>query len=676
MAKLKIYTAESVHNFLYVQEVEKDLQTSVKLTLTRRRDLRTLCLFFLLTVCLIRASFETDHVSYGQNAANMGSTSRASAAGGSSTYDATANPARIQEGFNTTITVEALNEIANTTVRLNVTDPSGASYATMLSIIINGTGFGTNSTQYWGNFTGDANTKYVGVYLIAVYNITTNEILANANFTVGLADKLEYRRTETVQIRAVGYSSGENVTISLTTSNTSIAGYPKTILANNTGVVTDAWPIPSDATPGKYQVQLFSTTNETKKKTLAGEDLADEEVFTVLGAICSIRTMNLADQAVADVVVEAYNATSNVYLNLASRTNSSGWAVFNLDQGNYTFKAFFRDAEVGSLPSQIIMADETLTIQLRLVNVVATAETAAGEKVQSIAVDLKYNYTTRDNTSLTQTDSLPTNTTGMAEFHNLFTNLTYQVNAKRYDLLFHNTTLTIVPDPAPWISLQLTLPNNRLNLRVFDSKGASAVGLLVKIYEFSETVLATPLQSFEIDSSGVASSVFPFGRYRVRAFEDDLLLNETIVNLVNDPTDIDFNLETANLEVTVSVYDYFGGPLANAEVRIERGSGSQYVFVESGLTGADGSVTFASIIGGNSRVFVYLAGRPVAVATQFLASGSNRVTFRLNEYVAVFGFAIETGTFVLMCFFVVLIVVFLVLMRGRLARVVRWRGGG
>lgn len=668
MAKLKIHTAESVHNFLYDQGVEKDLQASVKLTLTRRRNLRTLCLFLLLTVCLIGTSFDTHQVVHGQNTVNVGSTSQASAAGGSSTYSATANPTRIREGFNTTITVEALNEIANTTVTLNVTDPSGASYATNLSIIINGTGFGSNSTQYWGNFTGGANTKYVGVYMIAVYNITNNEILANANFTVGLTDKLEYRRTETVQIRAVGYLPDENVTINLKVGNKSIAGYPKIVFAHNDGVVTDTWSIPSDATPGTYQVQLLNTTGQPTKNP------ADQDTFTVLGAVCSVRTENLADQAVADAVVEVYNATSNVYLNLAGRTNSSGWAVFNLDQGNYTFKAFFRDAEVGSLLNQIIMVDNTFTIQLRLVNIVATAETAAGEKVQFIAVDLKYNYTTSDNTSLTQTDSLLTNTTGMAEFHNLLTNITYRVNAKRYDMLFQNTTF--FAPASPWISLQLTLPNNRLNLRVFDSKGAPAVGVLVKIYEFSETVLATPLQSFEIDSSGAASSVLPFGRYRVRGLEDDLLLNETIVNLVDDPTDIDFNLETANLEVTVSVYDYFGGPMANAEVRIERGSDSQYVFVESGFTGADGSVRFTSIIGGDSRVFVYLTGKPVAVATQFLAAGSNRVTFRLNEYVAVFGFAIETGMFALLSFIVVLIVVFLVLMRGRLTRIVRRRGGG
>ncbi len=630
----------------------------------------------MLTLCLISASFETNRVAHGQNTANASSISQTSAAGGGSTFNATTNPTRIQEGFNTTITVEAINEIANTTATLNVTvtDPSGASYATELSITINGTGFGSNSTQYWGSFTGGANTKYVGVYMVSVNNITTNETLANTYFTVGLTDKSEYRKTEVVQILAVGYYSNENVTMTLKVGNASVAGFPKSLFANNVGVLAFGWGIPSDATPGEYQVELNSAMNQTDRTV---KSPADQDAFTVLGGICSIRTVNLADQTVADAIVEVYNATSNVYLNLAKRTNSSGWAIFNLDQGNYTFKAFFRDVEVGSLPNKIIIADNTFTIQLRLVNIVTTAETAAKEKVQSITVDLKYNYTRRDNTSLTQTESLLTNTTGMAEFRNLLTNITYRVNAKRYDLLFHNTTLAVDFDPTtPWISLQLTLPDNRLNLRVFDSKRAPAVGVLVKIYEFSETILANPLQSFEIDSSGFASSVFPFGRYRVRAFEDDLFLSEAIVNLVNDPTDIDFNLETANLEVTVSVYDYFGGPLANAEVRIERGNNNQYVFVENGFTGSDGSVTFPSIIGGDSRVFIYLAGRPVAVATQFLASGSNRITFRLNEYVAVFGFAFETGMFALTCFILVLIVVFLVLMRGRLARTVRRRGGG
>jgi len=664
MAKLKIYTAESVHNFLCIQRASRKSWTSVKQTVTRRSNLRTVCLFVFLLALLIGASFETG-TTYGQNVSNVVSTQQASISAGSPVYNVTANPARLQEGFNTTLTVEASNEVANTTVTVNVTDPSGFSYTKMLSIIINGTGFGSNSTEYWASFTGGANTKYVGVY-----TVTVNETLATASFTVGLTDELEYRRTETVLIRAVGYSLGENITVSMKVGNASLAGYPKTLLANDSGVLTDSWPIPSDATPGKYQVQIFSTMSQTNKT------VPDQDTFTVLGAICSVRTLNRVGQAVADAVVEVYNATSNVYLNVAGQTNSSGWALFNLDQGNYTFKVFFRNAEVGSLSNQSIMADNTFIIELRLVNLLATAETAAGEKVEFIEVDLEYNYRTRSNESLAQTESMLTNTTGMTEFHNLLTNVTYRVNAKRYDMLFQNTTIIVDFEPAePWINLQLTLPNIRLNLHVLDSKGASAEGVLVKVYEFSAVVTEAPLQSFEVDSSGDASFTLPFGRYRLRASEEDVFLNETTVNLVEDPTELDFNLETANLEVTVSVYDYFSGPIANAEVRIERRNNNQYVFVESGFTRADGSVTFTPIIGGDSRILVYVAGKPVAATTQFLASGSNKVTLKLNEYVAVFGFAIETGVFTMLSFILVLAVISLVLMRGRLTRIIRRRSG-
>jgi len=580
---------------------------------------------------------------------------------GSPEYRVTANPARLQEGFNTTITVEARNEIANSTVtvNVNVTDPTGAPHVKSLGLTTNGTGFGSNTTQYWSNFAGSTNTNYVGLYLISL-----NETLANANFTVGLTDKPQYKKTETVSIRAIDYLPSENVTISLKLNNVSVTGFPKFKTANASGIVIDTWTIPSDATPGNYQVSLTSTTNQTLKIPV------DADTFTVLGAICSIKTENLSNQTVASVTIEVYNATTNNYLNISSVTNSSGWTQVSLDRGNYTFKAFINNVEVGNLSNLSVTVDNTFIIRLQLVNFTAFVETEAGEEVPFIDVSLKYNYTTRDNETLPATLSLRTNPAGVAEGQNILTNITYTVEARRYGAIFNSTTLIVEFLPAsPLITLRFKLPNYWLNVHVLDSTNQNAGQLRIRVYEWSSGV-ATPVQSLETNSSGDASFFLPFGKYRLRAYNDAAFLSETMVDLIETPLTFVFSLNTVNLKVTVLILDNFGQPIANAEVKIERQNDQEYVPVESKLTDAGGSAVFDLPVGGDSLISVYITGRPAAVKGQFLDNNSNRITFKLEEYVAILGYPISTGLFALVTFILILAILSLIiLVRKQLARV-------
>ena len=626
-------------------------------TLRSRRSVGTNLAF--LMVSLLIVSFASSLVA--KQDSSWASLSQLSlAATGSPAYKVMPNPARLQEGYNTTITVEAQDETANATVRvnLNVTDPSGAPpYVKTLQITTNGTGFGSNSTQYWGKFTGGANTKYVGRYTISV-----NETLARANFTVGLTDKSAYKRNETVSLRAVGYQSSENITVSLKIGNTMVAGYPKTLQADINGVVTHNWAIPSDAMPGTYRISLVSTALQTVKTP------ADEDIFTVLGGICTIKTVNLASQTVAGAVVEVYNVTTDAYLNLQGATNSSGMIQFGLDVGNYTFKAFFKNVQVGNLTNQNVTTDITLIVSLRLVNLVATVETEAGEGVPFIDIAVKHNYTMRNNITTSEIASAQTNLTGTATVHNLFTNITYEVEATRYGLLFNRTIFTVEFLPSSLLNLNLTLPTYALNVHAVDSQNKPAGGVQVRVYEWSAGI-TTPLQTSEIGTSGDVSFLLPFGKYRLRTFKGLAFLNESVVNLIENPLNLTLYLVAANVQVTVSTFDYFGQPIANAEVKIERKIDQEYVPADSGFTGADGSTVFNLPAGGDSRISVYVAGRLAAVKTQFLGAGSSQMTFNIGEYVSISGYPIETGLFALSSFILVLAVVFLFLARRRLMRI-------
>jgi hypothetical protein len=125
------------------------------------------------------------------------------------------------------------------------------------------------------------------------------------------------------------------------------------------------------------------------------------------------------------------------------------------------------------------------------------------------------------------------------------------------------------------------------------------------------------------------------------------------------------------VDVVVSVLDYFGLPLANAEIKIERRIGQDFVMVSTKLTDASGTAEFVDLVGGESRVSVNLGGTLVAMRTQFLGAGSSEVVIRVAEYVAIAGYPLQSGAFALLIFIIVLIVVVLVAARKRILQMFR-----
>jgi hypothetical protein len=94
-----------------------------------------------------------------------------------------------------------------------------------------------------------------------------------------------------------------------------------------------------------------------------------------------------------------------------------------------------------------------------------------------------------------------------------------------------------------------------------------------------------------------------------------------------------------NLTVSVKVVDYFGQPISNAKVTWQL-EGLQ----DSGLTKSDGLVAFNNIIGGDLQVTVYLPGQsqPFMVTTSFV-DNSKTIEMKLDKYVILAGFLVETS---------------------------------
>jgi len=215
----------------------------------------------------------------------------------------------------------------------------------------------------------------------------------------------------------------------------------------------------------------------------------------------------------------------------------------------------------------------------------------------------------------------------------------------------------------------LTLPNHALSVHAVDSKGSDASGVDVRVYEWASGV-AAHVDRAETNLSGDVFFSLPFGRYVLRAFKGDDFLREITVDL-DEPSALTFELKTFNLDVTVLVLDYLGQPIPNAEVKLERKIGHDFALISTKFTDGSGSARFDEIIGGDSRVSVYLGGKLVAVKAQSLAASSNEIAFRVAEYVAVLGYPISTGAFALIAFILVLIIIVLLAARRRVIQVLR-----
>jgi hypothetical protein len=576
--------------------------------------------------------------------------------------DTLPSPRQLQEGNKTNVKINVTGGLPNTRYPANITVKNPANQTHSAIVLLSNTtatGSGNKTLVYPTDF-ADAHTNLTGTYIVSS-NVTANV----AEFFVGLTDKFEYRRNENVLVQVAGYKPSKVATADIRINASSVAGFPRNLTVGSSGLLTVVWQVPVNATPGRYNVTFTNATSDGTVKTPR-----DSQEFRVLGSACLIRARNLANETVEGASIEVYNAnTTSTVLNKGD-TNSTGWIRFNLDDGNYTFKAFVKNVQVGSLANEVIMADTELNMTLSLVNFNATVKTEEGEGIPLIEVALIFSYKTRDNKTVTETATAQTNATGMAAIRELFTNKTYRVEATRYGLLFRNSTVEVGLSPVlGWISVSLTLPNHTLTISAKDSKGLDAVGVDLRVYEWASGV-TTPVGSTSTNSSGNAFFSLQFGRYILMASKGDDFLSETIVDLV-ESSKFTLNLVTLNLDVSVYVRDYFGQPIANAEVKIERKIGQDFVLVSTQLTGSAGDAQFDDIVGGDSRVSAYVGGTLVAVQTQFLGAGSNEVVLKVAEFIAVLGYPISSGAFALLVFVLVLIVAVLVVARRRILQVFR-----
>ena len=541
-------------------------------------------------------------------------------------YYVNVKPTRIQEGLNTTITVGVNDAEANTTLTftINVTDPQPALYTATLNVSTNATGSGSNSILYYGDFSADANTNYVGTYDISVVGV--NGILATGNFTVGLTDRPDYGRTRTevvsVHIRGAGYKPTWVVIVNVTFAGNAVGDFPTQIAANEDGVVTSNWTIPSNATLGIYTVTLTNATGMQVKP------IPDVQNFTVTEVVVYCQTQNrydkepLAGVSVGAYLVEPYLGEKYVTSGI---TNETGGVDLQVSHGNYTFKAFWKTVKVGSLNYNVLENATLPPLECELAHLTITIRDEAGFPLPFINVTLASNKTGVLQFETNNTGTIRTNT---------FTNVSYTIETRRYGHLF-NTTQIANLTVTRWINI--TCPTYTLFVNVLDSKGIPLRNVEVKVYEWSSGV-AEPVQSETTDDLGSAVFHCTFGRYKIWVYSEDrtIILNKTVVDLTEDQLFFVVHCKIFNVDLSVIVKDYFGHPISNALVEVER----EGVSVSSQKTGSNGTASFYNITGGDSQISVSVMDTVSEARTLYLDE-AKVVVFKLEKFAVVGGFLLE-----------------------------------
>ena len=544
-------------------------------------------------------------------------------------------PEQLQENATVEISISVTGGERNAIYAANITveapAPSNETYSALILSNTTDTGIGNATLTYPDDFSG-AHTNYTGTY-----SVFFNGTLATDIFFVGLTDRTEYHRFQTVDIKASGYQPEENVTLTITGEN---RYYSVSLNANDEGIIHHVWPVPPDARIGTYMVNItFNITAKTPP---------DIQNFTVPGFDVNITALNLAEEPVPQVTIQIFENETSV---VNATSGSNGLASVKLEIGNYTANAWFKGENVGEREMIVNESSLSFNITCNLTNLkVLVLAIVDGNEFFVPEVGLSLSPE-----NLTSTPNLNTNITGLAVFHHLLPNKNYTLNASRYDMQFNTTTLYgLLQDgnPVAWFDLTIICPTYTLQVNV-TNPNADDQPISNALVRVQEIMGGLYFENVAID--GIAVFNIPLGRYITEVYVNGIKLNETFVNLNGTLVNMPISCKFYGLDITIQVVDYFGQSIPNANVTLSLDGLERW-----NLTKSNGIAEFPESIGGNLQVTVYLPGhsQPYLVSTLYV-DGSKTIQIKIERYTMLAGFLVETSHLVMAIIILVSVIVIL-----------------
>ncbi len=551
-------------------------------------------------------------------------------------------PKQLQEGSDVVFNVKLTGARSDTLYYANVTVKLPSPLSTSYSRLVELSGSGQDTivvaqvTYPHDAFQPEGSlTNYTGSY--KVYFNETQQ-LAVDQFFLGFTDLSEYHRGQTVVIRAIGYQPNENATISIKSEETLATVHSETVTASSDGVINSSWTVPSGALIGDYNMTI---TPENIDKPVP-----DSQLFTVPGYTVKIQTLNLAGEFVSQIVVEAHDqATGRIY---NSASESDGVATLNLEKGNHTIIAFWNGVEVGEMNAPIT-GETTFDLTCELTNLKITIQNKERNRIPFVNLNIAYQYaTTKDDLSKTGHTSGQTDLSGTFTLKSILPGISYTVNASLYGIVFNAGNNTVTGLPAQPVSeVMILCPSQTLTLKIVDYNLAAIPNARVEMFEVTSGLF----HGDTADTAGTVTVEVTFGKYRLRVYKDDILLNEIIIEVFGDEQR-DIRCSLYNIQVSVRVVDYFEQPVPNINVMLN----GPEMETHSATTHSNGITTFSNIIGGNMQIIAYPEGMESSYeAVNLRVEEPTEIQIKLAKYILIGPFLIESSA--LATFIVVLLAI-------------------
>ena len=558
-------------------------------------------------------------------------------------YIVTAVPSQIQEGSSVALTVSVTGGSANAAYAANVSvvTPDNSTFTQAVSMGTSNSG-GTATAQVTypnSSFQPDGNTTdYVGTYNV-YFNQST--ALATTQFSVGFLNATTYHRGDTVAISATGYQPNQTATLSITNNSTGTTVDSQSVTASSDGIIESTWTVQSNMTVGHYSVTIAPSGVQ--------KAIQDVESFSIPGYSIQVDTVNLANQVAPNITVQALDVAGDVDYNVSSGV--TGIADFSLETGVCNLTAFWNGVKVGE-SNVTVIGSGTFTLICQLTDLKITVQNENGVVLPFVNLAITYKYQpTNGGASQTGNVSGQTGLSGTYQLNSTLTGISYTVNALLYNQVFNSDN-----DTTPSLGAQafsdfvITCPNETLTFNVVSYNEAAIPGASINLVELTNGLFYTATTG----SSGSVTSPVTFGEYRLQIYKNNILINETTIKAFGaSQQQIICNLY--GIPVSVSVVDFFGTPISNANVTLNGPSSEQL----SAMTKGDGTATFNNVIGGDMQIVAYAQGAQSSYqAVTLTVNKPTSVTIQIDRYIVLGSLLIPVSSFITIIIILIALILF------------------
>ncbi len=148
-------------------------------------------------------------------------------------------------------------------------------------------------------------------------------------------------------IHAVGYQPSQAATLSVVNASSGATVDSEAVAASADGVISETWVIPSNVGIGNYNVTI--TPQGTQKL------IQDSQTFSINGYPVQVKTVNLANEVVSQIQVQAIDEANNITYSATS--GDDGIANLNLETGVHVLTALWNGVNVGETTITVTGSD-------------------------------------------------------------------------------------------------------------------------------------------------------------------------------------------------------------------------------------------------------------------------------------------------------------------------------